>query len=81
MNQEICKINKFGYCKYGAQCRFLHVDTNLILVTLQVADKDILTLVYSSENMDDVNSLTIANINMNDLKIQQKMLQNKKLKV
>ena len=26
MVQNVCKRNKLGYCKYGDQCRYLHVD-------------------------------------------------------
>ena len=26
MFRNVCKRNKLGYCKYGDQCRYLHVD-------------------------------------------------------
>ena len=26
MDQNVCRNNKFSYCKYGENCRFLHIN-------------------------------------------------------
>ena len=55
MSENVCRINKFGYCQHGEKCRYKHVDEICQKINCSVHKCDI------RENLGGVNLKNIVN--------------------
>ena len=38
MKEQICRYNKFGYCKYGDKCHFRHINEKCVIKDCKIQD-------------------------------------------